>query len=326
MTPLLLALLLSQAPAKQKVVATESTTGKAVEFGDFTNKAARVNCVTGCGSGGLTDAQLRASAVPVSVSGAVSVTGTFFQATQPVSGTVAVSTGFLLDTTFTGRINTLGQKTMANSTPVVLASDQSAIPVTGTFFQATQPVSGTVTANQGGSWTVIDTPPTLTKGTQGATGFSTQDLKDAGRTLWSYTADNVVPVLTTDTIVTATKLLGDTSTGSVTTYAVTSGKTLRVTGITITMVPSSTTVAQIRVRLRTNSGGACIASSALVGIWSVSSPPGTIAASAGGVASLSVPFPDGLEFSGATRNVCLSMNALGAAAQLVDITTTGFEY
>lgn len=40
----------------------------------------------------------------------------------------------------------LGQKTMSASLAVTLASDQSAIPVTGTFFQATQPVSiaGTV--------------------------------------------------------------------------------------------------------------------------------------------------------------------------------------
>jgi hypothetical protein len=37
----------------------------------------------------------------------------------------------------------LGQKTMAASFAVALASDQSAIPVTGTFWQATQPVSGT---------------------------------------------------------------------------------------------------------------------------------------------------------------------------------------
>lgn len=36
----------------------------------------------------------------------------------------------LADATFTARINTLGQKTMANSTPVVLASDQTSIPVT----------------------------------------------------------------------------------------------------------------------------------------------------------------------------------------------------
>lgn len=44
---------------------------------------------------------------------------------------------------------TLGQKTMANSEAVTFASDQSPLPVTGTFFQATQPVSGTVTANAG---------------------------------------------------------------------------------------------------------------------------------------------------------------------------------
>jgi 3D (Asp-Asp-Asp) domain-containing protein len=36
-----------------------------------------------------------------------------------------------------------GQQTMANSLACVLPSDQSAIPVTGTFWQATQPVSGT---------------------------------------------------------------------------------------------------------------------------------------------------------------------------------------
>lgn len=48
----------------------------------------------------------------------------------------------------------LGSKTSANSVPVVIASDQGAVPVSGTFWQATQPVSGTVTANQGGTWTV----------------------------------------------------------------------------------------------------------------------------------------------------------------------------
>lgn len=82
---------------------------------------------------------------------ALPVTGTFFQATQPISAvalplptgaaTEATLGGVLTTTAFQARINTLGQKTMANSTPVVLASDQSAISVTGTFFQATQPVS-----------------------------------------------------------------------------------------------------------------------------------------------------------------------------------------
>jgi hypothetical protein len=67
------------------------------------------------------------------------VSGTFWQATQPVSAaSLPLPTGAatettlgtrLADSTFTGRINTLGQKTMANSTPVVLASDQGALTV-----------------------------------------------------------------------------------------------------------------------------------------------------------------------------------------------------
>jgi hypothetical protein len=53
------------------------------------------------------------------------------------------------DSTITARLNTLGQKTMANSAPVALASDQSAIP-------ASQ--SGTWTVQQGGApWSVTGT-------------------------------------------------------------------------------------------------------------------------------------------------------------------------
>jgi hypothetical protein len=74
----------------------------------------------------LTDAQLRATAVPVS--------GTFYQATQPVSGSVTAT---------------------ISGTPTVTVGNTS-IPVTGTFYQATQPVSGTVTANvQGGNSTAV---------------------------------------------------------------------------------------------------------------------------------------------------------------------------
>jgi hypothetical protein len=71
---------------------------------------------------------------------------------------VALSTR-LAEATFTGRINTLGQKTMANSTPVVLPSDQSAIPVNqGTAAAVTagwpvnlgySAVSGTTVWNSG---------------------------------------------------------------------------------------------------------------------------------------------------------------------------------
>ncbi len=49
----------------------------------------------------------------------------------------------LTKASFQERINTLGQKPSAGSTPVVLASDQPSLAVTGSFFQAVQPVSGT---------------------------------------------------------------------------------------------------------------------------------------------------------------------------------------
>jgi hypothetical protein len=58
------------------------------------------------------------------------VTGTFWQATQPVSGTVTANTGLTQPLT----------DTQLRAT---------AVPVSGTFYQATQPVSGTVTANAG---------------------------------------------------------------------------------------------------------------------------------------------------------------------------------
>lgn len=68
-------------------------------------------------TGPLTDAQLRASSVPVSVSN--------FPATQTVSGTV-----------------TVGNASLAVTGPLTDTQLRaSAVPVSGTFFQATQPVS-----------------------------------------------------------------------------------------------------------------------------------------------------------------------------------------
>lgn len=84
-----------------------------------------------------------------------------------ISGTISLPTGastlaeqqtqttalgtLLTTSAFQARINTLGQKSMANSTPVVLASDQSAIPVTVTSTT----ITGTVAVTQSTSpWIV----------------------------------------------------------------------------------------------------------------------------------------------------------------------------
>ncbi len=59
------------------------------------------------------------------------VSGTFFQATQPISGTVT-ATGPITDTELRA----------------------SPVSVSGTFFQSIQPVSGTVNAAQNGTWNI----------------------------------------------------------------------------------------------------------------------------------------------------------------------------
>jgi len=68
-----------------------------------------------------------------------------------VTGTITATPTGTQDvnvTQYGSTATTLGQKAMTASQPVVIASDQSAVPVSGTFFQATQPVSGPLTDAQ----------------------------------------------------------------------------------------------------------------------------------------------------------------------------------
>jgi hypothetical protein len=160
-----------------------------------------VNVIAGGGSSGPTNYSLETggnlASILAKLTSGVAVTGTFYQATQPVSGTVGISgtvpvsgtfyqvtqpvslaslpslatgsntigaisntaftanagtnlntsalaleTGGNLSTiaTNTGKIPSKGTATIANSTPVNIASDQT-VPVSGTFYQDTQPVS-----------------------------------------------------------------------------------------------------------------------------------------------------------------------------------------
>ena len=94
----------------------------------------------------------------IATNDSVPVTGTFWQATQPVSGTVTANQG---GTWNINNLSQLGGVAVSMGTGVrdagtqrVTIATNDSVPVTGTFWQATQPVSGTVTANQGGTWTV----------------------------------------------------------------------------------------------------------------------------------------------------------------------------
>ena len=90
----------------------------------------------------------------------VPVTGTFWQATQPVSGTVAATQSGTW---------TVQPGNTANTTAWLVTGTGGTFPVTGTFWQATQPVSIAATVNttatQSGTWTVQQgTPPWAMQG------------------------------------------------------------------------------------------------------------------------------------------------------------------
>ena len=115
--------------------------------------------------------------------------------------------------------NPNGQALMASSAPVVIASNQSAVPVSGTFWQATQPVSGTVAATQSGTWTVglsaSQTLATVTNLAQlGGTAIAMgTGLRSAGTQRVTIATDDVVPASQSGTwnIGTVTTLTGITN-------------------------------------------------------------------------------------------------------------------
>lgn len=74
------------------------------------------------------------------------VSGTFWQATQPVSGTVTVTDGAgALNTIVDSGTVAISQTTTDNDVDANITN--GSLAVTGTFWQATQPVSGSVTAD-----------------------------------------------------------------------------------------------------------------------------------------------------------------------------------
>jgi hypothetical protein len=154
-------------------------------------------------------------------------------------------------------------------------------------------------------------------------GLSVQEIKDAGRTFVVLGADGVTPAIS-DTLITFSKNVGGTVTATQTTYAITSGKTLRLQSLCASLTAGA--AANIaRVRLRLNTAGACLAGSGLL-LPALELAPqyGTAAASEGWAAGC-VPIPDGLELTGASWNICLSESAVAASGTLT-VNLIGYEY
>lgn len=159
-------------------------------------------------TGALTDAQLRATAVPVSNASLPLPSGAATSANQTTANSSLSSIdGKLPAALVGGRLDenvgawlgstapTVGQKTMANSVPMVVASDQTAIPVSESGVFTVQPGNTQNTT----PWLVQDSPATSGGNSVGRL----TDVNDTGQVLkgsagqlygWFISNHSVVPI------------------------------------------------------------------------------------------------------------------------------------
>jgi|SRR5271166_2084802 len=268
--------------------------------------------------------------------GTVPVTGTFFPATQPVSAAAlplpanaAQETGGNL-ATLSGTVS--AGKVQVNATGSSVSVTGS-VAVTGTFFQATQPVSGTVsvanfpatqpvsiaatvaTTQVGGASALVG--DVQAKGVQGVNGLVTQDFKDSGRVIKTFTA--AFTAATTEALITLTPNSdGATGTAGVS-FTVTAGKRFRITAIMLTCFNATAAIHACQVNLRMSNSGAVTTSSPIVASIAVT----TAAATANLSASQGQGFPDGLELSGTMQ---FGVSQIGIALAGQTVTLMGYEY
>ena len=273
----------------------------------------------------------------------IPVTGSFFQATQPVSGAFFQTTQPVSGTFF----QTTQPVSMATNTPdvtdrigrllgQVTNAGTFAVQAAATLAAETTKIIGTVnvaaaqsiasTQATAANLQMTATPIALTKGTQGATGFTTQDLKDSGRVAVSFTTEFSPGAVAEAMLSLSVSRDGATATAT-TSYVIPAGKRLRITSISSAVETTlGTSIQRAYLRMRFAATGGALATSPL----QMSIP----VAAAGVVKSISTMFedvPDGLEFLGdGTRAIGLSLQApdwVTAAATLkVYVTAIGFEY
>ncbi len=165
-------------------------------------------------------------------------------------------------------------------------------------------------------------PQAITKGTQGTVGVTTQDLKDAGRVLKTYATvgDTGITGVVAATLVTMTPYADLVAGTAATTFAVTSGKRLRLQQLNVTWRNNTAAAGGVTIRLR------MLAGSVLVGspIHMTLNANSAASAAIGGGGSNSYQFPDGFELSG-TMQFGITQQAIGAVAGF-SVEVIGYEY
>ena len=226
------------------------------------------------------------------------VTGTFWQATQPVSLTSTTITG-------TVAVTQSGAWSLTANQSVNMSQINAVAPLMGNGTTGTGSQRVTI-ASDNTAFSVNATPPTLTKGTQGANGNSVQQLRDAGRAIVNAaTAIAGVTAVTTEALLTLNVSRDGAATAAVTTIAVTSGKRLRIIGITSGVISTGASVIAARVSLRLNPSGVAAATSPILCTISLSQQAAALAQAGD---TQSIMFPEAIEISG-TMQVGLSQVA-----------------
>lgn len=146
------------------------------------------------------------------------------------------------------------------------------------------------------------------------------DRKDAARVNVSATYISTSPVVA-DTLLTLQLIKGSAAATGVTTIPVTSGKVLRITGITVGLRATAATLPYGVASLRVNYSGAAVIGSPLVGYFNVSGS----AAVVGNTGTSIFSYPDGLiDLSGSAQfGISFSNNV---NTNVAHITVMGYEY
>lgn len=249
-------------------------------------------------------------------------TGTTINAVNTVGAVTAITNALPVGA------NTIGAVTNANLDVALSTRLKPADTLAGvTTVGAVTAITNALPTGTNRIGTVdIGVPPTLGKGTQGAFGFTTQDLKDAGRNQVHYYT--LIPVLSTATdalqSLTGTKA-GATVTATVTPAVVTTGKTFRVTRLAATYIATAVSGYGI-VRLRYQPAGVVAITSPIAATLLVGAGAPTTANS---TASEEAALDEGWEFVAAT-GVGISVQGFAAitptAVGYVLVSITGYEY
>lgn len=254
------------------------------------------------------------------ISGAVAVTGTFWQATQPVSGAFFQAI----------------QPVSAAALPLPTNAAQETGGNLATLVTNTATIA-TNTANEtnGASKTQVSDPTSFTganvsaKGVQGANALAVQNLKDSGRIFKVISNTFTAAASATETL--ASLILNSespsgtlTTAAAATNFTVTAGKRFRIQALLLTLTNITTVETSISARaiLRVANNAAITVTSPILAVVSASDTADVLSSTFSSQAAI----PDGLELSG-TENFGVTYFANANFAETsITISLIGYEY